>query len=286
MRVVGILKATSPDQDSSVSSAFYRVHRDKLFGPINEFVNLRRGQADFRQFQADVQKVTGRPTNVVTTDDLFGQRQLRMSRGWRATGSGSSRWPSSSARACSSARPSFAPSPRGLGSADLARHGRGPTDHGARALGPSLSRGTRGRGHGHRRRARLSPRFPIGLMRRFELDLGIRADWLVLALTATGLVAAVVGAAWVTAVVRIRHGERVEYSTLALSFPRRLDLPPALLIGSWLATDPGRGRRAVPVRSALVGSIVGVIGVVGCLTFRQGITDTVHDPARSGVVWN
>jgi predicted lysophospholipase L1 biosynthesis ABC-type transport system permease subunit len=40
------------------------------------------------------------------------------------------------------------------------------------------------------------------------------------------------------------------------------------------------------VRSALVGAIAGVIGVVGCLTFRAGIQDAVHEPERSGVVWN
>jgi hypothetical protein len=58
------------------------------------------------------------------------------------------------------------------------------------------------------------------------------------------------------------------------------------MIGARLAGEPGRGRRAVPVRSALVGAIAGVIGVVGCLTFRAGIHDAVHEPTRSGVVWN
>ena len=42
----------------------------------------------------------------------------------------------------------------------------------------------------------------------------------------------------------------------------------------------------MPVRSALIGAIVGVLGVVGCLTFRSGLNDVVHDPQRSGVVWD
>ena len=42
----------------------------------------------------------------------------------------------------------------------------------------------------------------------------------------------------------------------------------------------------MPVRSALIGAIVGVLGVVGCLTFRSGLTDVVHDPQRSGIVWD
>jgi predicted lysophospholipase L1 biosynthesis ABC-type transport system permease subunit len=61
---------------------------------------------------------------------------------------------------------------------------------------------------------------------------------------------------------------------------------PALMIGARLAGEPGQGRRAVPVRSALVGAIAGMIGVVGCLTFRAGIQDAVHQPQRSGVVWD
>jgi ABC-type antimicrobial peptide transport system permease subunit len=66
----------------------------------------------------------------------------------------------------------------------------------------------------------------------------------------------------------------------------RAGLPPALAIGSRLAVEPGRGRRAVPVRSALVGAIVGVLGVVGCFTFRAGLADAAADPLRAGVVWD
>jgi hypothetical protein len=40
------------------------------------------------------------------------------------------------------------------------------------------------------------------------------------------------------------------------------------------------------VRSALIGAIVGVLGVVGCFTFRAGLTDAAADPQRSGVVWD
>ena len=40
------------------------------------------------------------------------------------------------------------------------------------------------------------------------------------------------------------------------------------------------------MRSALVGVIAGVIGVVGCFTFRAGLVDTATTPSRTGIVWN
>jgi len=42
----------------------------------------------------------------------------------------------------------------------------------------------------------------------------------------------------------------------------------------------------VPVRSAMVGAIVGVMGVVACFTFRNGLETTMSQPERSGVVWD
>jgi hypothetical protein len=133
----------------------------------------------------------------------------------------------------------------------------------------------------------LSPRFPIALTRRYELDIGLHADWLVLGLGALLLVVAVIVTAWATAEIRIRRREvdRPRPSLAARLFGSA-NLSPPLLIGSQLAVEPGRGRRAVPVRSALVGAVVGVLGVVGCLTFRAGLSDAVNDPSRSGVVWD
>ena len=45
---------------------------------------------------------------------------------------------------------------------------------------------------------------------------------------------------------------------------------PALMIGARLAGEPGRGRRAVPVRSALVGAIAGMIGSSGASRSAPG----------------
>src|SRR5262249_39474943 len=65
----------------------------------------------------------------------------------------------------------------------------------------------------------------------------------------------------------------------------RAGMSPALVVGARLAVEPGRGRRAVPVRSAVVGAIAGVLGVGAGFTFRAGIDDALAQPKRSGIVW-
>ena len=133
----------------------------------------------------------------------------------------------------------------------------------------------------------LSGRFPIGLARSYDLDPGIHADWPVLLIAVIVAIVGVVGTATAAALWRATRGvprhTRASWSGRWLA---RAGLPPALEIGSRLAVEPGRGRTAVPVRSALIGAIVGVIGVVGCLTFRAGLDSAVSNPERSGVVWD
>jgi ABC-type lipoprotein release transport system permease subunit len=286
LRVVGISKSVDKEVDSSVSSGFYAKYREQLAGFVNEFVELRGHGADFAKFQADVQRVVGRPVNVESGPVIFGlpkildvsrleQRGLllfsltvllgagalvgqALVRAVSAGGVDLPTW-----RAIGADRRIVVP---GMVAPALLTAGVAVVTSLAVAVG-------------------LSPRFPIAHTRRFELDLGFHADWTVLLLGAVTLVAAIVLAAWATAELRLRHGER----TTSRRFARATtapDVPPSLLIGARLATEPGRGRRAVPVRSALVGAIVGVLGFVGCLTFRQGLTDSVSNPQRSGIVWD
>ena len=77
LRVVGISKAQGDQIDSTPSSGFYEKHQAQLIGFINEFVKLRGGQTGLTKFQSDVQRVTGLPTNVESVEDLFGLRKLR-----------------------------------------------------------------------------------------------------------------------------------------------------------------------------------------------------------------
>ena len=63
----------------------------------------------------------------------------------------------------------------------------------------------------------------------------------------------------------------------------RLGGSPPTVIGLRFALEPGRGHRAVPVRSALIGATVGLAGVVAGLVFVASLDGLVDSPVRSAV---
>jgi hypothetical protein len=104
---------------------------------------------------------------------------------------------------------------------------------------------------------------------------------------AFGLALAVLVTAAVTAWWRTgRVADDVSKPSTVGDWAAHAGMSPSLVVGARLAVEPGRGRRAVPVRSALVGAIAGVLGVVACFTFRAGIDDALAQPKRSGIVWS
>jgi hypothetical protein len=70
-------------------------------------------------------------------------------------------------------------------------------------------------------------------------------------------------------------------SVLALSLARA-GLPVPAVVGTRFALEPGRGSSAVPVRPALAGVVVGVLGVLAAFTFAAGVSDAAANPARFG----
>lgn len=132
----------------------------------------------------------------------------------------------------------------------------------------------------------LSPLFPIGLGGRLEPDPGIHVDALVL-----GLGAVVIGGL----TLAIAAAGALRATSLSVSRPyiepavvrgiRSLAALP-VAIGAGLALARGRGERSLPVRPALVGAVVGVLGVVASFGLVKGIDDALAEPLRSGQVWD
>jgi hypothetical protein len=63
-------------------------------------------------------------------------------------------------------------------------------------------------------------------------------------------------------------------------------MPVAGVVGVRFALEPARGRTAVPVRSALVGTVVAVALVLTTLTFASSLNTLVSHPALYGWNWN
>ena len=129
--------------------------------------------------------------------------------------------------------------------------------------------------------------FPVGLGRKVDPDVGVHADWVVLApgvvLTAAVLVAATLLIAHRASSLRTGIGPAHPSRVLA-AIRRRAPL--TVGIGTSIALDGGTGRNKVAVRPALLGAVVGVLGVVGTMTIDHGINDSLAHPERAGVVWD
>ncbi len=128
---------------------------------------------------------------------------------------------------------------------------------------------------------------PIGVASIAEPHPGFDLDWLVL------------GPGWVLVPLLVLAGSAAA-AAAALSAGRRpaarrrsvvaaaaaaANFPVPLVVGARFALEPGRGRSAVPVRSALVGAVAGVLGVLAAFTFSAGVSDAASHPERFGQTW-
>ena len=134
----------------------------------------------------------------------------------------------------------------------------------------------------------LSAVFPIGALRIAEPHPGTEVHVTGLALGAvcaalvTLLLAGLV--AWYrtkpAAAARERRPLRTSVLVARLT---HLGAEPAAVVGARMATEPGRGRTAVPVRATLVGVTATVVGLVAIATFQHSVVRTTTVPARFGV---
>jgi hypothetical protein len=141
----------------------------------------------------------------------------------------------------------------------------------------------------------LSPATPLGVARRAELDAGVAVDLPVLAV---GTVAVTVGVLTCAAVAgwraaRAPAGQLGVTETARAERPSRVGtmlaaagLPPTAVTGTRLALEPGQGRTAVPVRSAVALAAAGVCALTVAVTFSAGLRQLLGDQRAYGVTWD
>jgi ABC-type lipoprotein release transport system permease subunit len=136
----------------------------------------------------------------------------------------------------------------------------------------------------------LSPLVPIGVSRRTELDHGVWVDWLILGPGAAILASLVVlggaMAGWRAARAARTGGAALDRAADPSRLSRLIEsssLPVSAATGVRMALVRGRGRRAIPVTSLLIGAAVGLAGVTAALTFGASLRRVVTTPTRYGV---
>jgi len=131
---------------------------------------------------------------------------------------------------------------------------------------------------------------PIGLARRAEIAPGFAFDAAALLGGAAVLALLLAGRAALAAPRAARAGVRGAAPVRAgAGLTARLTgrgLPPTAVLGARLAFQPGRGRAAVPVRSAIVGMTAAVAAVLAALVFGLSLSHVVADPAVTGWNWD
>jgi hypothetical protein len=129
---------------------------------------------------------------------------------------------------------------------------------------------------------------PIGAIHRYEPHPGAVVN---LAVVAVGIVAVFVGVLATAAVTgAFRRFRRVDVTaareSVVVNRVTRLGGSPPAVLGLRFALEAGRGARAVPVRSAITGAVVGIGGVVAGLVFVASLDRLIDSPTRSAVPYD
>jgi hypothetical protein len=136
-----------------------------------------------------------------------------------------------------------------------------------------------------------SPLFPVGIARRADPNPGLHPDWFTLGLGTLALLAVTV---LVGGLASIRNASRPDGRTMTSErSPSMLadraaaaGLRPTVVNGLRMALQAGRGDRAVPVRSALVGAAFGAAGITAVLTFGASLHQLTVTPSQYGTTWD
>ena len=137
----------------------------------------------------------------------------------------------------------------------------------------------------------LSPIAPLGPVRPVYPDRGFSFDWTVLGYGFVFLMVLLgsigVLLAYTTAPHRVflRRSLRPTAGARVVGSAAHAGLSAPGVVGVRMALEPGEGRATVPVRSALLGSILAVALVVTTLTFGDSLQTLVSNPPLYGWNW-
>lgn len=137
----------------------------------------------------------------------------------------------------------------------------------------------------------VSPLLPIGPARAIDPDPGLAVDGAVIAsgAVAVALLATSwgVAVAWRVARAPLRTpasalGQRSRFAALLSG----MGMPPTSSVGVRMALEPGRGVSSVPVRTTIVGAVLGLAALVAALTFGAGLDRLLGTPRLYGWDWD
>jgi FtsX-like permease family len=138
----------------------------------------------------------------------------------------------------------------------------------------------------------LSPLAPLGPVRPVYPDRGVAFDWTVLGLGIVVLIVVLGATAMAIGFSGAPHRRGqlapsgLDRSSRVVTAAAAAGLSASALTGVRFALESGSGRRSVPVRSAILGTALAMIVLVGTVTFGASLNALVSHPALYGWNWD
>lgn len=301
LRVVGVERRPADVGTSFEENAvlvlppgFLRVYGDRVgsFAPLAFRARLAHGSADLPGFIREVQRIYGRDHvsfEPVSFESATVQDQLDV------LSTGLLAFATVAAIAGAVAIGQILSRQMLLGAAQhpaLAAMGMTGRERAAALLGPASVMAVGGAVIALAIAGAASPLMPIGVARQAEPDPGLSFDARVLVIGGVALMVLVMVfsaiAAWRLTRQASSAAGRASPTRPSVLGRRlaRTGVGPAAVTGVRMALEPGRGRTAVPTRATLIGTTVGIVGVVAMLVFAASLDRLVDTPSRYGWDWD
>jgi len=130
----------------------------------------------------------------------------------------------------------------------------------------------------------LSPLAPLGLAREAEVDIGFHLDLPVVLIGVAAILVLLVARATLPAWLASRavDSDVAHKPVRAADALARAGLPAPSVAGVRMALDPGRGRHAVPIRTAIAGSVLATTVLITAIAFGASLSHLADSPRLQG----